>query len=73
MNSVMIYICLIKELTLTMGKTGLVGFIFNKEMGWCYAEPLLFHALYYLPHSFPVLFLLASKSMFIVLLNKRKG
>lgn len=39
----------------------------------CYAEPLLFHALYYLPHSFPVLFLLASKSMFIVLLNKRKG
>lgn len=42
MNPVMIYICLIKELTLTVGKTGLVGFIFNKEMGCCYAEPLLF-------------------------------
>lgn len=32
MNPVVIYICLIKELTLTMGKTGLVRF-FNKETG----------------------------------------
>lgn len=44
MNSVMIYICLIKELTLTMGKTGLVGFIFNKEMG-CVMQSLFFFTL----------------------------
>lgn len=44
MNSVMIYICLIKELTLTTGKTGLVGFIFNKEMG-CVMQSLFFFTL----------------------------
>lgn len=63
MNPVVIYICLIKELTLTVGKTRLVRFL-NKDTEWRYAVEMKsrfpFMLSIFSPLAFPVLRLLAS-------------